>query len=108
MTATATRPTLREIILDALSDAYYSRRANVEECAFCAKQPAGVGPCHQEDSDLSRDYENARKQVERSLADPGTADELAALLGTEGSGQHDRASTTRRPDPVGQAADRRP
>jgi hypothetical protein len=92
-TATATKPTLREILLDALNDAYYSRRANVEECRFCAKQPAGVGPCHQEDSDLCRDYEDARKQIERSPGNPevlavlGDDDELAALLGTEGSGE---------------------
>lgn len=76
--ATGTAPTLREIVLDALSDAYYSRRASVEECPSCTKQPAGVGPCHQEDGNLAREYDEARKQIEQQPDGP----EVLAVLGT--------------------------
>jgi hypothetical protein len=80
MTApTIARPTLREVILDALNDAFYSRRANVEECACCAGHPAGACADHQEDAGLARDYEDARKQVEQ-----GTPEAMALLGGTEG------------------------
>jgi hypothetical protein len=77
-TATSTRPSLREIVLDALNDAYYSRRANVEECRACTRQPAGVCPDHLDDSDLSRAYEDARRQIEGSIA--GDAGEIASLI----------------------------
>jgi hypothetical protein len=78
--ATEAGPTLREVILDSLHDAYWARQSNIEECPACAKQPAGVCACHQEDNDLSRQYEDARKQIEGSLAGPETAAELAGLF----------------------------
>lgn len=87
ITTTEARPTLREILLDSLSDAYWARQSNIEECRSCAKQPAGVCPDHQADSDLSRDYEDARKQIEGSLAMPEWADEIARLLPAAAEGE---------------------
>ena len=78
------RPTLREVILDSLNDAYWSRRANVEECRACARQPAGICPDHQEDNALAREYEEARKQIERSPGDAEVLAVFAGLSGTEG------------------------
>lgn len=82
-TATATRTALREVILAALDDAYEYRRAQVDDCRDCARQPAGICLDHQGDNDAAFDYEAARKQIEGTLAGPDTAAELAALLGTE-------------------------
>jgi hypothetical protein len=80
MTATLAKPSLREIVIDALNEAYWSRRANVEECRACAKQPTGFALCHEEDAELARLYEQARKQIEGSLASEGTTAEIAALF----------------------------
>jgi hypothetical protein len=79
-TATETRPSLRAVILDALDDAYYARRYAIEDCRDCTRNPAGVCGDHQADNDLARDYEEARKQLERS---PGDPDVLAVFCGTE-------------------------
>jgi hypothetical protein len=79
MAATMTRPTLRETVLDALSDGYWTRRANIEECPVCTRHPAGVCAEHMEDSALAQAYEEARKRLENA---PGDA-EVVALLGAE-------------------------
>ena len=77
-----TRPSLREIILDALTDAFWCRKGEVEDCPACRRSPAGV--CADEDHQLSLTaallYEDARKQLERQPGDP----EVVALLGAEG------------------------
>ena len=86
-TPTMTKPTIRETILAALDDGYWYRRGLVDDCRDCLRQPAGICADHQGDNEAAHDYEQARKQIEGSLADPDTADELAALLGEEGSGQ---------------------
>ena len=75
MTATLTAPSLREVILDALNDAYWSRRANVEECRSCTRNPCGVCPEHEEDNTLAQEYEEARKRLQNA---PGDLDVLAA------------------------------
>jgi hypothetical protein len=79
--ATVTRPTLREIVLDALTDAYWYRRGEVEDCHQCRRSPAGV--CADEDHQLSlatsQFYEEARKRLENAPSDA----EVVALLGTE-------------------------
>ena len=86
-TATITRPaTLREIVLDSLNDAYWSRRANVEECRDCSRNPAGVALCHEEDARLAAEYEEARKQIQNSPGDP----EVLAVTG--GAALSDEAS----------------
>jgi hypothetical protein len=79
-TATETRPSLRAVILDALEDAYWYRKGEVEDCLDCRKQPAGVCGAHEADGALARDYEEARKQLERS---PGDPDVLAVFCGIE-------------------------
>jgi hypothetical protein len=81
-TATITGPSLLEVLLDSLNDAYYYRRDRIEGCRDCTRNPAGVCPDHQEDNDLVWHYEQARKRIEHSPGDP----ELLAALGTEGSG----------------------
>jgi hypothetical protein len=76
-----TAPTLREIVLDSLVDAYWYRKGEVEDCPACRRSPAGV--CADEDHQLSlaasRFYEEARKLLERQPGDP----EVVALLGAE-------------------------
>lgn len=86
-TETRTAPTLRDIILDAIEDAFWYRRAQVEDCGACSRNPAGICGDHQADNDLGALYEDARKHLQRSPGSP----EVAALLGTadstEGGGQ---------------------
>lgn len=83
-TLTATRPSLREVILDALLDAWYARRAEIEGCRDCARNPAGICGDHQSDNDAAWFYDDARKQLERTPGDPAAL----ALLGTiTGAGQ---------------------
>jgi hypothetical protein len=82
MTAPAIgHPTLREIVADALVDAYWYRKGKVEDCPACRRSPAGV--CADEDHQLSlaasRFYEDARKQLENAPSDA----EVVALLGAE-------------------------
>jgi hypothetical protein len=88
-TPTLAKPSLREVVVDALNDAYWSRRANVEECRACAKQPTGFAVCHEEDARLAAEYEQARKQIEGAPGDPEvldlfTGNVMAALSGDEG------------------------
>jgi hypothetical protein len=80
-TATTVKPSLQDIILDALNDAYWSRRANVEECRACTRSPAGVLTCHEEDNALALSYEAARKQIEHS---PAALESILAALSDEG------------------------
>lgn len=75
------KPSLREIVLDALTDAYWSRRANVEECRTCTRNPAGVCMEHEADHALASDYEEARKQIEHM---PGDPEVVAVGCGIEG------------------------
>ena len=81
MSATLTKPSLLEVVNDALNDAYWSRRANVEECLTCAKNPAGVSTCHEEDWHYVCEYEEARKRIAATVS---TDMELVALLNGEG------------------------
>ena len=78
-----TRPSLREIILDALTDAFWCRKGEVEDCPACRRSPAGV--CADEDHQLSLAaalfYEEARKQIEHQ---PGDPEVVAVLAGGTG------------------------
>jgi hypothetical protein len=78
---TITPPTLREIVLDSLTDAYWYRKGEVEDCPACRRSPAGV--CADEDHQLSlaasQFYEEARKRLENAPSDA----EVVALLGAE-------------------------
>ena len=78
MTAVTVTPSLRAIVLDALHDAYWGRRAEIEGCRDCARIPAGICADHQEDNALACEYEDARKQIERNPAD---AEVLAVSCG---------------------------
>jgi hypothetical protein len=88
---TATKPSLRAVVLDALNDAYWSRRANVEECRTCARNPAGIALCHEEDARLAFEYEEARKRIESAPGDPEVmnvfAGNLMAALSGEETGE---------------------
>jgi hypothetical protein len=89
MTATLTKPSLREVVIDALHEAYWSRRANVEGCRDCTRNPAGICADHQADNDAAFEYEQARKRIEHSPGDPEVMDlfagnVMAALSGSEG------------------------
>ena len=79
-TATVTRPTLREVILDALDDAYWYRKGEIEDCRDCTRNPAGICGDHEADNDLARSYEEARRQLQQS---PGHPEVLAVLAGTD-------------------------
>ena len=76
-----TRPSLCEVLIDALDIAYWTQRERIEECATCARNPAGVAPCHREDSDAAFEYEDARKLIEQS---PGHPEVLAVFAGLNG------------------------
>jgi hypothetical protein len=78
-TLTGTRPTLREIVLDALTDAYYARRTEIEGCRDCTSNPAGICADHQADNAAASEYEEARKQIEHG-ADPGLIGAVAGEL----------------------------
>jgi len=77
-TAATIRPTLREVLLDALEDAYWLRRGQIEGCRDCARNPAGICADHRADNDAAWLYDDARKQLQRT---PGHPDVLAALGG---------------------------
>jgi hypothetical protein len=81
-TVTRTPASLRDVILDALSDAFYSRRANVEECRDCTRNPGGVCPAHEKDSGLARAYEEAQRAIRNTGGDGG----VLRLLGIGGAG----------------------
>ena len=74
---TITKPTLREIILDALDDAFWYRRGEIEGCVSCHRNPAGICADHQADNDLASFFEEARKQIQNSPDSP----EVLAVLG---------------------------
>ena len=77
MTATISKPTLREVLLDALEDAYWLRRGQIAGCRDCARVPAGVCADHQADNDAAFEYDEARKQLQRTPGHP----EVLAVLG---------------------------
>lgn len=64
-----TKPTLREVILDALEDAYWQRRAEIEGCRDCTRNPAGICADHQADNNAACEYDEARKQLQRTPAE---------------------------------------
>jgi hypothetical protein len=78
--ATITRPSLREILLDALEDAYWYQKGEVEDCGHCRRSLTGA--CteagHQNALALALDYEAARKQIQDS---PEAISVLAGLDG---------------------------
>jgi len=78
MTATTTGLDLRAVILDALEDAYDHRRAEIEGCRDCARNPAGICADHRADNDAAFEYDEARKQIQFT---PGHPDVLAVLGG---------------------------
>jgi hypothetical protein len=75
--ATEAPPALRQILLDALDDAYWYRKDEIEGCRDCPRQPAGICADHEDDNALASYYETARKQLEQA---PDSAEVLAALL----------------------------
>jgi len=80
-TATTAPATLREVILDAIEDACWYRKGEIEGCRDCARNPAGICADHQADNDAAYEYEQARKHLQQS---PGSPEVLAVLAGTEG------------------------
>lgn len=80
-TATTARPSLRDIILDALDDAYWAHRAEIEGCRDCARNPAGICADHQDDNTAACDYEQARKHLQQA---PGDPEVVAVSCGIEG------------------------
>jgi hypothetical protein len=80
--AKATGPSLRDVLIDALDDAYWFQRGEVEDCPRCRRSPAGVcpDPDHQNANARALEYEEARKQMQRTPGDP----EVLAVLGSEG------------------------
>ena len=72
-----TRPSLREVVIDALDFTYWHHRGEIGDCADCAKQPAGVCIDHQDDLNRAAECEEARKQIQRSPESP----EVLAVLG---------------------------
>ena len=74
-----TRPSLLEVVLDALTDAYYARRAEIEGCRDCTRTPAGICADHEADNALAFSYEEARKQIEHA-----SDREVLALLNGKG------------------------
>jgi hypothetical protein len=86
--ATTVKPSLREIVLDALTDAWYARRAEIQGCRDCGRNPAGICGDHQADNDAAFEYEQARKQIETAPGDPEViavfAGNVMAALSGEG------------------------
>lgn len=78
--STATKTTLRDLIVSALQDARMWREEKFNFCSDCRDALAGICPDHEEDSELTDEYEAAKAAVERA----DTPLKLAALLaGTE-------------------------
>jgi hypothetical protein len=85
-TPALTKPSLREVVLDNLTYAYYARLAEIQGCRGCGRNPAGVCRDHQEDNDAAFECEQARKQIESAPSDPAVLDlfcgnVMAALSG---------------------------
>jgi len=80
MTATITKPTLLEAVLDCMDIAYWHYRDVTGECGDCRRHPANVcaDPDHQDANASALWCEEYRKQVERSP-------EVLAALGGERS-----------------------
>jgi hypothetical protein len=79
-TPVITKPDLRAVLLDALEDAYWGHRAEIESCRDCRRNPAGICPDHQADNDAAFDYDEARKQLQRTPECP----EVLAVLAEGG------------------------
>lgn len=77
-TPVITKPDLRAVLLDALEDAFWQRRAEIEGCRGCRNQPAGICPDHQADNDAAYEYDEARKQLQNSPEHPEVQAALAA------------------------------
>ena len=81
--STLTVPSLREVLLDAIEDAYWYRKGEVEDCTACRRSPGGV--CadldHQNSLAMALEYEQARKQIEQSPGDPEVLAVFAGLSG---------------------------
>ena len=84
-TATILGATLREVLLDALTDGYWYQRGEVEDCGHCRRAPAGVcaDPDHQDALTRSLEYEEARKRLHYTPEDGEVLAALAALEGGE-------------------------
>jgi hypothetical protein len=78
---TVTRPSLREVLIDALDIAYWTQRDGIEGCRDCTRNPAGICADHQADNEAAAEFENARKLIEQS---PGHPEVLAVLAGLNG------------------------
>ena len=83
MSATLTKPTLREILLDALEDGYWYQKGEVEDCGHCRNSVTGAcaDPDHQNAAARAHEYDEARKQLQRNPEHPEV---LAVLAATEG------------------------
>jgi hypothetical protein len=68
--ATMAKPALREVILDALEEAYDHHRTEIEACGHCRRSLTGAcaDQNHQNAFALALDYEAARRQIEDSPA----------------------------------------
>lgn len=77
MSAARAMPDLRAVILDALEEAFWGHRDEIEGCRDCRNQPAGICPDHQADNDAAWSYDDARKQLQRTPEHP----EVLAALG---------------------------
>ena len=78
MSATLTKPSLQDVLLDALSDAIGLRKEEPESCYDCRRSPVDHCLDHERDYALARDYEEAERRI-RAAADD--ADVLALLNG---------------------------
>jgi hypothetical protein len=83
-TPTLARPDLRAILLDALEDAFWFQKGEVEDCGHCRNSVTGV--CadrdHQDANARAVEFENARKQLQRN---PECPEVLAVLTAAEGA-----------------------
>lgn len=82
MSATLTKPSLQDIILDAIGDAIAYRKEEPAFCGGCRNSPVDHCLDHERDYALARDYEEAERRI-RAAADD--ADVLALLNGKGGT-----------------------
>ncbi len=80
MSATITRPSLQDAILDALSDAIGLRKEEFPYCHDCHRSPVDHCQDHQRDYELAVAYEEA----ERLLRAAHFEDGIILLRSTEG------------------------